>query len=206
MLSVGEILKKERLKKGYTLAYVEKNIKVRGKFLTAIEENNWSFFTSKIYITGIIKNYARFLGLDYKRMQAFFRREYEKKDDLDFKKKVSSSYLVSDTRKFVTILLSIVSFFFFLYFGYQIYMFVSPPKVVILKPTQSHFKRVEKITIKGKTEKEASVSIFGKRIYLDHEGLFTYELPLKQGVNTMTIEVIGANGKKVNIQRTYIKE
>lgn len=206
MLSVGEILKKERLKKGYTLAYVEKNIKVRGKFLTAIEENNWSFFTSKIYITGIIKNYARFLGLDYKRMQAFFRREYEKKDDLDFKKKVSSSYLVSDTRKFVTILLSIVSFFFFLYFGYQIYMFVSPPKVVILKPTQSHFKRVEKITIKGKTEKEASVSIFGKRIYLDKEGFFTYELPLKQGVNTMTIEVIGANGKKVNIQRTYIKE
>ena len=82
MLSVGEILKKQRKKKGLTLLEVEKKIKVRLKFLKAIEDNNWSF-SSKVYISGIIKNYAQFLDLDKDKVLAFFRRDYEKNDEMD---------------------------------------------------------------------------------------------------------------------------
>ncbi|MBI4009457.1 helix-turn-helix domain-containing protein, partial [Candidatus Roizmanbacteria bacterium] len=64
MLSVGEILKKHREKLGIKLSEVEKQIRIREKFLRAIEENDWNIFTSKIYISGIIKNYSQYLGLD----------------------------------------------------------------------------------------------------------------------------------------------
>ena len=93
MTTVGEILQKERIDKGIALLDIEKQIKVREKYLRAIEENNWDFFSSKIYITGILKNYSRLLGLDEKKVLAFFRRDYEKKDEVKFKRKVSQQYL-----------------------------------------------------------------------------------------------------------------
>lgn len=205
MLSVGNILQKERLRKGLTLAQVEKQIKVREKFLSAVESNDWTYFSSYIYIVGIIKNYADFLGLDDKKILAFFRREYEKKDDMRFKKKVSSSYLVSDTKRIVTASLVAVCFFFFLYFGYQMFLYVSPPKVTLLQPLKTSFKRQDKVKIIGRTEKEASIMIFGERVYQNKDGIFEYDLPLKKAVNSLTIEVTGANGKKTVLSREFLR-
>src|SRR5450830_1105793 len=101
MLSVGTILKKEREKKGLLLIDIEKQIKVREKYLKAVEEENWSYFSSKIYITGILKNYSRVLNLDHKKILAFFRRDYERKEEVKFKKKITSTYLTSETKKFL---------------------------------------------------------------------------------------------------------
>lgn len=206
MLSVGQILQQERLKKGYPLSLIEKQIKVRENYLKAVEENNWKFFSSKIYITGIIKNYSSFLGLDYKKILAFFRREYESNEDMRFKKKVASNYLISDTKRIVTILLGFVVLFFLLYFGYQIIQYFIPPKVIILEPKTQIFKHIDKIKIIGKTEKEASVTIYGERIYQNKDGIFEYNLPLKDGKNTLIIEIIGANGKKTRLEKEFIKE
>ena len=88
MLSVGSILKNEREKKGLLLSDIEKKIKIREKYLKAIEDENWNYFSSKIYITGILKNYSRVLNLDHKKVLAFFRRDYEKKEEVKFKKKL----------------------------------------------------------------------------------------------------------------------
>lgn len=206
MLSVGQILQQARLKKGYPLSLIEKQIKVREKFLRAIEENNWNFFSSKIYITGIIKNYSAFLGLDHKKILSFFRREYESKDDVRFQRKVSSLYLISDNRWVVFGILISISLLFFSYFGYQVYLYMSPPKVMLIEPIQVIFKHTEKVKIIGKTEKEASVTIFGERVYQNKEGIFEYELPLKEGKNTLIIDVIGANGKKTELKKEFIRE
>lgn len=206
MLSVGSILQKERIKQGYTLAQVEKQIKVREKFLRALEENNWSSFSSYIYIVGIIKNYTEFLNLDEKKILAFFRREYEKQDDVRFKQKLASSYLVSDTRRMVTAALTFVFLAFFVYFGWQMYTYVSPPKVTILQPVATSFKRTDRIKVIGKTEKEASVTIFGERVYQNKDGVFEYDFPLTKEKNELSIEVVGANGKKTIIKREYVRE
>lgn len=206
MLSVGSILQKERIKQGYTLAQVEKQIKVREKFLRALEENNWSSFSSYIYIVGIIKNYTEFLNLDEKKILAFFRREYEKQDDVRFKQKLASSYLVSDTRRMVTAALTFVFLAFFVYFGWQMYTYVSPPKVTILQPVGTSFKRTDRIKVIGKTEKEASVTIFGERVYQNKDGVFEYDFPLTKEKNELSIEVVGANGKKTILRREYFRE
>ncbi|MBI4973956.1 helix-turn-helix domain-containing protein [Candidatus Roizmanbacteria bacterium] len=206
MLSVGQILQQARLKKGYPLSLIEKQIKVREKFLRAIEENNWKFFSSKIYITGIIKNYSTFLGLDHKKILSFFRREYESKDDVRFQRKVSSLYLISDTRWVIIGIFIAISLLFLSYFGYQVSLYISPPKVVIIEPMQSVFKRIDKVKIVGKTEKEAAVTIFGERVYQNKEGIFEYDYPLKEGKNVLVIEIIGANGKKTILRKEFIRE
>jgi len=206
MLSVGEILKKTREKKGLTLLKIEKEIRIREKYLKAIEENNWNFFSSKIYISGIIKNYARYLDIDPKKTQAFFNRDYEKKEEVRFKKRLAKNYITPEAKKYFFEALGIIIFLFIVYFGYQLRIYLSPPKVTIISPTNNIIKREDRIKIIGKTEKESLVTIFNDRIYQDKEGVFTYDFPLKVGKNILTIEVIGANGKKTVFNKEFIKE
>lgn len=205
MLSVGNILKKERLRKGYSLADVEKKIKVRQHLLAAVEADKWSLFSSKIYIVGVIKNYSDFLGLDPKKMLAFFRREYERTDEIRFKKKVASSYLKSDTRMIAVIGLVLVVLFFLVYFGYQLFLYLLPPKIFIIDPKITTFKHVEKVQVIGKTDKESTVTIFNQRVYQNKDGFFEYDLPLREGKNRLTIEVTGANGKHTVMTREFVR-
>ena len=178
MLTVGQILQAEREKQGRKLSDIEKSIKIRSRFLKAIENDNWSFFNSKIYISGIIKNYSKELGVDPEKMLAFFRRDYAKKEDVTFRKNISSKYLTPQTIKIIE----------------------------ILSPSKNTFKRQEKVNIIGKTEREAEIKIFGDRIYQNDKGIFNYSLPLKPGENKLKIEVIGANGKKTIFEKTYFLE
>ncbi|MFA6017406.1 MAG: helix-turn-helix domain-containing protein [Patescibacteria group bacterium] len=206
MLSVGSILKKEREKKGLLLIDVEKQIKVREKYLKAIEDENWDYFSSKIYITGILKNYSRVLNLDHKKVLAFFRRDYEKKEEVKFKKKISSSYLTSETKKFLKFGLIILTLFFILYFVFQLKTYFSPPSFVLLTPKAINFTIEKNIKITGKTDKDTSVTIAGERVYLNKDGIFTYDYSLNEGENKMTINLVGANGKKATFEKTFFKK
>ncbi|KKP63108.1 MAG: hypothetical protein UR56_C0002G0085 [Candidatus Roizmanbacteria bacterium GW2011_GWC2_34_23] len=206
MLSVGTILKNEREKKGLLLIDIEKQIKVREKYLKAIEDENWNYFSSKIYITGILKNYSRVLNLDHKKVLAFFRRDYEKKEEIRFKRKVTSAYLTSGTKKLLKFGLIILTLFFILYFVFQLKTYFSPPSFTLLSPTKTNFSVEKNIKITGKTEKDTSVTISGERIYQNKEGVFTYEYSLNEGENKLIINLIGANGKKTIVEKTFFKK
>lgn len=203
MLSVGKLLKDAREKRKLSIRDIEKNIKVREQFIRALEEDKWSAFTSRIYITGILKNYSRFLGLDERKILAFFRREYERIEEIKFKEKVSTTYLSSDSKKTIIAGFIFVCILLVGYFSYQLFQYLKPPAIQILSPMQNTFKREAMIKIIGKTEKEAAVTILGERIYLNNEGIFEYIMPLKQKENSIVIEVVGANGKKTVLQRIF---
>lgn len=206
MLSVGDILRREREKKALTFKQVEKGTKIRARYLQAVEENNWEEFTSKVYISGVIRNYAKFLGMDVKKAEAYFRRDYEKKEVMKFKKNEAGKYLTPVTRKIMIAFFASIFIIFFGYFGYQLTLFFSPPKVTVIQPTQTTFRNVERIEIIGQTEKEASITIFGQRVFPNKEGQFTYDFPLQRGRNELVIEVVGGNGKKTVLKQEYILE
>ena len=203
MHTVGEVLKKEREKKGYSLSHIEKKIRVRQKFLTAIEENNWGLFSSKIYIAGIIRNYALFLGVEPEKVLAFFRRDYEKREEVTFRKRVASRHLIPQTRFYATLGVVALILGFCAYFAYQLNLFISPPRVQILQPTTNTFKKVRQVEIVGKTEKEAVITIFSDRIFQNSDGIFIYEYTLRPGKNSVAIDVTGANGKKTTVQKEF---
>lgn len=205
MLTAGEILKKTRESKKITLDLIEKEIRVRKKFLEAIENNQWQFFNSRIYLEGIIKNYSIFLGIDPKKTLAYFARDYEKKEEIKFKKKLVDNYLTPITKKLIIFGIIFVFLAFFGYFGYQLSLYFKPPKVEIISPKINQIRRSSLIKIIGKTEKESQVSIAGQRVYQDDKGVFEFDYPLKKGINTIIIEVIGANGKKTILKKEIFK-
>ncbi|MBI3620127.1 helix-turn-helix domain-containing protein, partial [Candidatus Roizmanbacteria bacterium] len=198
------ILKKERERLGINLHQVEQKTRIRERFLSEVETNRWDSFSSVIYITGIIKTYAEFLNLDSAKLLAFFRRDYERKEDIRFKQKVSRDVVRPETRKVASVMIGIIILFFLFYFSYQISLFISPPQVQLLSPNTGR-TNAEKVTLTGKTDKDAAVTIFGERVFPNKEGIFIYELPLHPGANSVVIEVIGANGKKTIIKKTFTR-
>ncbi len=206
MLSVGDTLKTARKEQGLTLSQIEKETKIREKFLRQIELNQWNF-ASRVYIAGIVKNYADYLNLDSKKMLAFFRRDYEKKDDVRFKRRITSDYLVPTTKRWIRLGIAAIFILFFLYFGYQLFLYLKPPVVTILQPKIKIFNQdTSSIEIVGKTEKDAVVTIFGERVFQDKNGIFDYNFPLKNGRNVLSITVVGANGKQTIFQTFFYKK
>lgn len=206
MLTVGEILKKEREKRGYSLSQIEKSIKVREKFLKAVEDNNWRLLSSKIYIVGIVKNYARFLQIPPEKAIAFFYRDYEKIEEISFKKKLSSRYLNPETKKLFFIIICIIFGIFFIYFGLQLKAYFSPPKLIITSPKTTTFKKGNAVKISGITEKDAIITVAGQRIYQNEDGLFEFNHPLDPGKNMVIIEAVGANGRKTILKKELFRQ
>ncbi len=66
MASIGEQLKQTREDQSKSLEEVANATKISKRYLQAIEEGNYSLIPGQTYVIGIIRNYARYLGLDPK--------------------------------------------------------------------------------------------------------------------------------------------
>ncbi len=206
MLTVGEILKRERLNKKLTIVDIEKATKIRKKNLEAVENEDWKVFSSKTYIIGIIKTYAKFLNLKEDKLVAFFRREYEKKEDLKFNEGIKNNYLIPQIRKFFQKTISLIFIIFVLFFFYQIKLYLTPPNLEIIQPKETLFKNQDKITLIGKTDKETIINVNNERVYLKNDNTFETTISLYNEKNPVIIEAVGANGKKTTISKVYIKK
>ncbi|HLV09914.1 MAG TPA: RodZ domain-containing protein [Halanaerobiales bacterium] len=107
---IGEKLKKAREEKEYTLEDVRDSIKIRIRYLKAIEENNFEEIPGKAYIRAFIKSYAEYLGLDVvelieeyeqklleekkKREEELEKEEGQKKDFLHNKTVITSLIII----------------------------------------------------------------------------------------------------------------
>jgi cytoskeleton protein RodZ len=69
----GEKLRKRREELGYTLQMAEEQTKIRKLYLQALENEDFAVLPPRIYATGFVKNYARFLGLDEKQLTQEFK-------------------------------------------------------------------------------------------------------------------------------------
>jgi len=63
-MKAGEILRAEREKRGLSLEDVENAIKIRVKYLDALENDAYHELPDEVYCLGFLRNYARFLELD----------------------------------------------------------------------------------------------------------------------------------------------
>ncbi len=205
MSSIGKIFFYERQKRKLTLEELEKDLKIRKKYLVKIERDEWDF-TSRIYLEGIIKNYAQYLNLDQKKILAIFRREYDKKEEINFKEKLDEDLVIADKNRWFKIGLFLLGIFFISYFAYQLLNYFLPPKIKIISPKTKNFIGTDKVKIIGQTKPESQIFILGNEVYPDKNGFFSYELPLIKGDNKLIIEVIGPNGKKATYEQIYHRQ
>jgi cytoskeleton protein RodZ len=64
MFEIGGSLREARLKRNLTSADVQKAIRIRDRYLQALEEERWELLPGDAYVKGFLRTYADYLGLD----------------------------------------------------------------------------------------------------------------------------------------------
>lgn len=217
MITAGDVLKNKREVLKKSLDKVSLDTKIQKRFLEYIENNQFEYFDSEVFLTGFIKIYAQYLELDTNKILALYRRSNPKKTPIKpepKEKKVFSNnrrknLLKSLTPKtLLTVLLTIFLISVFAYIGFQIYKFQSPPRLEIFEPTNESEFTTEKITVKGETEPETLVEINGATVEIQEGGTFEKEINLKEGPNILTIRASKSNTleKVETLKVTYITQ
>ena len=82
MQSIGERLEEARKRKGISLREAAEVTKIRSDFLSYIEQNKMDFSLPEIYKRGFLKNYARYLKLDYDKIMTDYNAQQLSKSRL----------------------------------------------------------------------------------------------------------------------------
>jgi cytoskeleton protein RodZ len=70
MSSVGETLRRERLRKDLGLEQISRETKISARLLEAIEKDQFELLPGGVFAKSFVRQYARFLGLDEEEMAA----------------------------------------------------------------------------------------------------------------------------------------
>ncbi|MDR3342551.1 MAG: helix-turn-helix domain-containing protein [Treponema sp.] len=73
MESLGSKLKSTRESKGYSIEQVSRDTNIAGRYLEALEKENFAIFPGDAYLLGFLKNYGEFLGLNGKELLDIYR-------------------------------------------------------------------------------------------------------------------------------------
>ncbi|MBV8064676.1 MAG: helix-turn-helix domain-containing protein [Actinobacteria bacterium] len=64
MFQIGDSLREARTRRGYSPADVQKAIRIRERYLTALEEERWDMLPGEAYTKGFLRTYSEYLGLN----------------------------------------------------------------------------------------------------------------------------------------------
>jgi hypothetical protein len=64
MFQIGASLREARNRRGLSPADVQKSLRIRERYLTALEEERWEQLPGDAYVKGFLRTYAEFLGLN----------------------------------------------------------------------------------------------------------------------------------------------
>src|SRR5215218_10943109 len=77
-LQIGEVLRSTRSRLGKDIYTVERETKIRRKYLQALENEEWDVLPGPTYTKGFLRTYANYLGLDADALVDEFRRTIER--------------------------------------------------------------------------------------------------------------------------------
>jgi len=103
MKDIGDFLRKRREERGISLIEVEKDLKIRKKYLQALEEGNIDIIPGRTYIIGYLRSYSKYLGIDEENINSIIqtyknleKRKYDlediKEENIFLKKKDKSIF------------------------------------------------------------------------------------------------------------------
>lgn len=64
MFEIGNTLREARVRRNLTLQQVEEDIKIRVKYVQAMENEDWDLMPGVTYVKGFLRTYSTYLGLD----------------------------------------------------------------------------------------------------------------------------------------------
>ena len=97
MFEIGNSLREARLRQGLDFPEIEQATKIRGKYLRALEEEQFEVLPAQTYVKGFLRSYADHLGLDGQLYvdefnSRYVRGEIEEEEEQPFRPPSSPSW------------------------------------------------------------------------------------------------------------------
>ena len=216
---LGEVLRTAREAKGVDLARVERDTKIRSRYLTALETGDYAELPGAVYTKGFLRNYGAYLGLDPEYLVDLYRLESsapttERPTVHAPPRPITrrrSRALVVTPGAIVAALLTVGVAVFIIYLVAEFVTFARTPGLEITDPAVNvpAWDELE-YTIVGTTEPNSRITITGLRqnpsVNADASGRFSIEVALVPGSNVITLvandPLTGRNSDEVS--RTII--
>ena len=204
MTTVGEILANARNAKKLTPAQVEAATKIRAKFITALENNQFDKLPPGTFTKGFIKNYASFLGLPKEEVLAFYRRQVDE-DKIAVLPAGRANELVRrfilTPQRFVALATALFLAAFFAYLAFSYFQFAGAPTLAVDQPKNNSVTSFEAVDVVGKTDPAATLTINGQAVSTHEDGSFRVKVDLTAGINTITVTATNKYRRQTTIVR-----
>jgi cytoskeletal protein RodZ len=83
MPEIGEMLREARMRRRIDMTEVESATKIRGKYLRALENEEWDLLPGPTFVKTFLRTYAEYLGLDPRLLVEEYRQRYERPSTQD---------------------------------------------------------------------------------------------------------------------------
>jgi cytoskeletal protein RodZ len=198
---LGEVLRTAREGKGVDLARVERDTKIRERYLSALERGEYRELPGAVYTKGFLRNYGAYLGLDPEYLIDLYRIESATaagqrparpaKPPRPLGARRTRAFVVTPGAVVAAILTILVGGFV-AYLGFEIVNFARTPELRIVEPPGNVNGHTElEITVRGVTEPNASVKVSNlpenPTVVADAEGNFEVTVRLLPGSNVMQL-------------------
>ena len=197
---LGEVLRTAREARDVDLARVERDTKIRARYLQALEDGDYAELPGAVYTKGFLRNYGAYLGLDTEYLVDLYRLESsqpttEKPTVPTPPRPIStrrSRPLIVTPGVIMAALLTVGVAIFIVYIAVELVTFARTPELDVTAPAGDvpSYDQLE-YTIIGTTEPNSRVTVDGLRenptVTADAEGDFTIVVGLVPGSNVITL-------------------
>jgi len=206
--SIGDKLKRARIRRKISVAEVEEGTRIRAKFILALESDSWDQIPSEVYGRGYLEAYAEYLKLpvealmkQYDRARAMYKRHEADAVELAPVVRQTEPRFLLTPRFFMISSISIAALAFAGMVGYQFHRFTSAPFLQLITPAEAKTIGTSQLevyadnfTVHGKTTEDATVFVNGTRVPLTTGGEFSTVVQLEPGTNQVDVKAVSPNG------------
>jgi transcriptional regulator with XRE-family HTH domain len=197
---LGEVLRAAREARGVDLARVERDTKIRTRYLSALERGEYRELPGAVYTKGFLRNYGAYLGLDSEYLIDLYRlesaaptveRPMVPTPPRPIAARRSRAFVITPGAV-VAAVLTVAIGIFVVYLVGEFVTFARTPELRITDPAGDlSAYHGDAYTLTGVTEPNSRVKVDGLRenptVTADAQGNFSIEIMLVPGRNVITL-------------------
>lgn len=197
---LGEVLRGAREARFIDLARVERDTKIRARYLSALESGEYRDLPGTVYVKGFLRNYGIYLGLDPEYLIDLYRLEEGgaafdragRNGPIGPRRLRVPRALVITPGALAAVVLTVLVVAFGIYLVSEFVTFARTPGLRITEPATDVAAWTDtQYTLRGSTEPNATITVDGlgenPTVKADASGAFVVSIKLVPGANVVTL-------------------
>ena len=178
---------------------IASRLMVHPRMIIAFEEGNYEIFPAYVYAAGCLRRIIeRFSILEGDAFINALKKEWQEKRSMYANTVIPQSkrhYWYLTPRRAIMMMGGVGLFLFAWFFTSQLIGFTTAPILRIDEPENNAVVDIPHIRVRGTTEKESQLTVNGREIIMNRNGVFDQEIELLAGLNILHFSTQSRFGK-----------